>query len=392
MRSRGGSATVSGADVRWSRRRTTPRLSVVVPVYNVAPYVADSLDSVLRQRVRGGVEVIVVDDGSTDGSADIVEEYAARHEQVQVFHQPNSGVSIARNLALEHATGELLTFVDPDDELPADAWKAMLRTLDRTGSDFVVGKAERLEGERRFVTPLMERNHRVERLGIAIEDQPLMLADVFVWNKIFRREFWDRAGITFPERTRYQDQPALTQAFLAARSFDVLTDVVYDWRVRHDLSSATQKRRDLDNLQERVTTKRMTVEMVAAHGNDDVARVLHAEILPIDMWEHFWSVRDCADAYWELLRDGVREFWGPHTLPFEETRLPVQQRLMGVLVGQDRRADLLALLEFLEQQGVPTETVGDQVRATLPFTDDARVPAAAYTLAPHENGVVAGFR
>jgi glycosyltransferase involved in cell wall biosynthesis len=359
------------------------QLSVVVPVFNVAEYLAASLDSILRQKVRD-VEVIVVDDGSTDGSAEIAAEYAAGHDAITLIRQANSGVSIARNVAIPHCRGEFLTFVDPDDELPADAWSAMLRTLRRTRSDFVVGKAERLHDDRRFVTPLMQRNHEVERLRVTIDEMPLMLADVFVWNKIFTREFWERAAVHFPEWTRYQDQPALTQAFLAARSFDVLTDVVYDWRVRGDLSSATQKRRDLDNLHERVNTKRMTVEMVRDHGNDEVTRVLLTEILPIDMWEHFWSVRGCTDDYWQVLRDAVREFWAADTVPFEATRLPVQQRMMGVLVAQGRREDLLRLLDFIEAHGVATETVDGRVEGVLPFRDDAAIPREAFVLAAHE--------
>lgn len=326
----------------------------MVPVFNVAPWLQGCLDSILRQPVRD-VQVVVVDDGSTDGSTEIAADYAARYSNVEFFRQQNSGVSIARNNAIPRCTGTYLTFVDPDDELPADAWSTMLRTLQGTGSDFVVGSAERLDGGRRFITPLMERNHRVERLGIRIEDQPLMLADVFVWNKIFRRSFWDAAGIRFPERTRYQDQPALTHAFLAASAFDVLTDVVYDWAVRPTRTSATQRRRDLDNLHERVNTKRMTVDLVRAHGHDEVTRVLLVEILPIDMWEHFRAVPGATDEYWTVLRDAVREFWGPHSVPFEDTAVPVQQRLMGWLVGQDRRDGLVELISYLDSctDGLP---------------------------------------
>lgn len=356
-------------------------LSVVVPVYNVVDYLAGSLDSILRQRVRG-VEVVIVDDGSTDGSTDIALDYARRHESVQLIQQENSGVSIARNVAVRRCRGEFLTFVDPDDELPRDAWSKMLRTIRRTGSDFVVGKAERLDGDHRFVTPLMQRNHVARRLRVSIDEMPLMLADVFVWNKVFRREFWDRAAIHFPERTRYQDQPALTQAFLAAGSFDVLTDVVYEWRVRQDRSSATQKRRDLDNLRERVATKRMTVDMVRAHGNEELTRVLLAEVLPIDMWEHFWSVRDCTDDYWHLLRDAVREFWTADSVPFEETTVPAEQRMMGVLVTQDRRDDLLRLLDHLDAHpdGLPSEVRQGRRELVLPFRDDPAIPAPAFVV------------
>ncbi|MFE6506721.1 glycosyltransferase family 2 protein [Nocardioides sp. NPDC057767] len=343
------------------RRRKPRLLSVVVPVYNVAGYVAASLDSILRQPLREvcAIEVIVVDDGSTDGSTEIVKDIAAQDHRVTLITQPNSGVSRARHTGIEAATGDLLTFVDPDDILPRDAWSSMIKTLRRTGSDFAVGSAERLTvvngEERRYVTPLMRRNHTRTRLRCQIEDAPLMLADVFVWNKIFRRSFWTDNDITFPERTRYQDQVALTQAFLAARAFDVLTDVVYDWRVRSDLSSATQKRAQIANLVERITTKRQTVELVAAAGSERLMRTLRAEILPIDMWEHFRAAvnptTEDPDRYWSLLRGVVLELWYDAGVPFEETTVPRGQRLMAWLVARDRRDDLADLIEMIDERG-----------------------------------------
>ena len=343
------------------RRRKPRLLSVVVPVYNVADYVADSLDSILHQPLREfcAIEVIVVDDGSTDGSAEIVKGIAAKDPRVTLISQPNSGVSIARHTGIEATTGDLLTFVDPDDILPRDAWSSMVKTLRRTGSDFVAGSAERVTlvngEERRYVTPLMRRNHTRTRLRCRIEDAPLMLADVFVWNKIFRRSFWTDNEITFPERTRYQDQVALTQAFLAARSFDILSDVVYDWRVRSDFSSATQKRAQIANLLERITTKRQTVELVAGSGSAKLMRTLRTEILPIDMWEHFRAsvnpTTEDPDRYWSLLRGAVLEFWYDAGVPFEETTVPRGQRLMAWLVSQDRRDDLAALIETIDERG-----------------------------------------
>ncbi|OIJ28373.1 hypothetical protein UG56_002865 [Nocardioides luteus] len=359
--------------------RIRPTLSVVVPVYNVAEYVEKSLRSVLDQPRSeiSRLEVIVVDDGSTDGSAQILQRIAAEEACVTVITQPNSGVSRARHTGIDAATGELLTFVDPDDILPPDAWSAMIRSLRRTGSDFAVGAAERVsvEGgvERRFMTPLMRRNHAEERLRSRIEDAPLMLADIFVWNKIFRRSFWTKNAIAFPERTRYQDQVALTQVFLAADSFDVLTEIVYDWQVRADRSSATQKRAQIANLAERIDTKRQTLELVRAAGSARLIETLLAEILPIDMWEHFRAAvhpeTEEPRRYWELLRGAVLEFWSEAGVPFESTTVPPAQRLMGWLVAQDRAEDLAALVGMIDRYGA-----GRAFRQH-PWREDPALPA-----------------
>ncbi len=365
-----GAVTLAGVPSLTSIfRKRAPQLTVIIPVYNVGRYLSDCLDSVLRQPFAD-VEVIVVDDGSTDASAEIARSYAESNPKIRLVRQENSGVSRARNVAVPMARGEFLTFVDGDDELPADAWSTMMRTIRSTGSDVVVGKIERVSGDRRFVTPLMRRNHRTQRLGVTLEEMPLMLADVFSVNKIYRRDFWESAGIWFPERTRYQDQPALTQVFLAARAFDVIPDVVYQWRVRDDRSSATQRRSELSNLRERINTKRMTVEMVREKGSPRVMETLLSEVLPIDMWEHFRAVPGADEEYWTLLRDGVRELWNPSTIPFEETSVRVQHRLMGWLVHEDRREDLERLIELLDNKSVAVEGG----RLLHPWAEEPGVP------------------
>lgn len=339
------------------RRAARPVLSVVVPVFNLAGTLEASLDSVLAQRV-GGLEVVVIDDGSTDGSAELLDAYAARHREVRVVHQPNGGVSRARNTAIELCRGDYVTFVDPDDIVPPGAWRPLLRTLGRTGSDFAVGMMERVSASgERSRPPLLARNHATRRLAVSIDEAPLLIADVFPCNKIFRLDFWRRVGLTFPVDVRYEDQVFATDAFLAAERFDVLTEVVYDWYVREDLSSATQRRGRLDNLDDRIRTKRMSLDRVLAHGNAELVDLFYREVLPIDMWEHFRAAvapdTEEPDAYWARLREGLLDIWNERTVPFEQTAVPPGQRLMGWLTAHDRRADLARLIAEIDGPGVP---------------------------------------
>lgn len=93
-----------------------PLISVIVPVYNVENYIIDSVDSVLNQSYKN-LEVLIVDDGSTDNTGKICDEYAAKDSRVKVFHVENGGAAYARNVALDHMTGEFVAFVDGDDYL-----------------------------------------------------------------------------------------------------------------------------------------------------------------------------------------------------------------------------------------------------------------------------------
>ena len=97
-----------------------PLVSIIIPVYNVERYLRKCLDSICGQTHRN-LEILCVNDGSTDGSAAILEEYAARDKRIKIFSQKNAGQGAARNLALNHATGEWVTGVDADDFLAIDA-------------------------------------------------------------------------------------------------------------------------------------------------------------------------------------------------------------------------------------------------------------------------------
>jgi glycosyltransferase involved in cell wall biosynthesis len=341
----------------WRRTPASPApvISVVVPVYDVERYLPACLDSIARQPVEDH-EVVVVDDGSPDDAVRIVEKRMRRDGRIRLVRQANAGLGAARNAGVREATGRYLAFADSDDVLPDDAWGAMLASLERTGSDLAVGSVERDDGQRRWTTPLVRRNHEVAREAITLDDAPLALADVFAWNKLYRRDFWVRAGLRFPEGVRYEDQPALTRAFVAARSFDLLTEVVYRWAVRADASSISQQRHAIADLTDRLATKRDSAEVVRAHGSAAVTEVFWAEVLPVDMWEYFRAVPGASEEYWSLLVDGVRELWNEDTVPFEQTRVPAQQRLMGWFAAQGRRTDLEALLAWIdEHRPLPVE-------------------------------------
>ena len=109
-----------------------------------------------------------------------------------------------------------------------------------------------------------------------------MLGDVFAWNKLFRRSFWDSAGLSWPEGVRYEDQPTTTRAFLAG-TFDVLPAIVYHWRIREDGSSITQQRGSVRDLTDRWETKRMSYAAVHAAGDARVESVFVDRVLAGDL-------------------------------------------------------------------------------------------------------------
>jgi CDP-glycerol glycerophosphotransferase len=360
------------------RRRREPLLSVVVPAYQVEDYLADCLASILDQSWEN-LEVVVVDDGSTDDTGAIADAVAAQDRRVRVVHQSNAGLGAARNVGVTHSTGSYLAFADSDDLVVPGAYAALVGSLEGSGADLAIGAVERLRGQERFMTPLMAENHRTAATATTLEERPLLLADVFAWNKVYRRSSWDAAGLTFPVDVRYEDQPTLTRALVGATAIDVLTEPVYLWRVRTDGSSISQQRADLRDLSDRLLTKRWSTATVVERCSPSTVSVWFSRVLPIDMWEYFRAVPGCDDDYWQLLRAGVHEFWHAGTVPFERTTLPLRQRLMGWLVAQDRRGDLESLIDHLDRNPGPLPqraSADGRTVAVHPFSDEPGLPDA----------------
>ncbi len=362
--------------------RRPQRVSVVVPVYDVEAYLPSALDSVLGQSYPA-LEVVVVDDGSTDGSGAMADEYAARDPRVRVVHTENRGLGAARNEGARHATGDLLAFADSDDVVPPDAYTVLHRQLRRTGADFVTGSVARWDGSTLTELPWMRRLHK-DRAAETVETHPELLGDVFAWNKLFRRDFWERTGLSWPEGVRYEDQPTTTAAYVHARRIGVVPDVVYHWRIRYDGSSITQQRSSLDDLRDRWTTKRMSLATVAELGSDRVTSVFVDRVLAGDLHRYFAEIPGCSDEWWDLLVAGVREFWGTRSLV--HSGLPPVHRLTGWLVAADRREDATAVMAYAARLGAPVPQVRTPAgaRIDVPVIDPASVDPAALALREFE--------
>lgn len=365
---------------RWGRR---PQIGVVIPAYGVEDWLDECLASLVAQ-THTGWEAIVVDDGSPDRSGEIAEQWAAREPRIQVVHTPNGGLGAARNVGTGLVRGDYLAFLDSDDVVPPTAYADMVAALEESGSDFATGSIVRWESSGLHEPPWMRRLHRPLR-GARVEQRPEILGDVFAWNKLYRRSWWDGQGLSWPEGVRYEDQPTTTRAFLAG-SFDVLDEVVYHWRIRS--GSITQTRASMQDLADRWETKRVSLAAVREHGDTEVEAVFVDRVLAGDLWRYFLLVPGCSPEWWRLLRAGVLEFWGQRSLV--GSGLPPVHRLAGWLVEQDRRADMTAVMEWVASLTGPAPRAQDlasgEWRIAVPpsVLDEATVDPAALALRPHE--------
>jgi CDP-glycerol glycerophosphotransferase len=360
---------------------------VVVPVYDVEEYLADCLDSLLAQTC-GELQVVLVDDGSTDSSASIAAAYTADHPDWVLVRTDNHGLGAARNRGVQEATGTYLAFADSDDLVPDFAYELMLSTVESSGSDFVVGSVQQLIGDDLVEPEFLRTGVAQRRLGVRAADVPAITRNVFAWNKVFRRSFYDRAEIRFPEGVRYEVQPATMRAYLVADGFDIVRRPVYTWRVRAAGTSITQGRGRLADLEDRLTTKQLTSDVVREHA-DPVVRDYWGRIGVVgDLPVYFAQIPHVDDAYWDRLVSGLRALLDGYP-PIEQSGLRLPQRLVGWLVVNDRRSDAEKVLAWVEANPGPLRLrVHDDgvVAVDLPVASDPHsgVPDDVRRLGPHE--------
>ncbi len=187
----------------------SPKVSVVVPVFNVERYLRECLDSLLGQTLKD-IELICVDDGSTDGSGCILDEYAARDPRMKVIHQANAGTGPARNVGMDHAAGTYLYFCDPDDFCRPSYLSVMVRRADRTEADIVCscrtcidGNTGELLGYRHFPDWVWDFGQPFDPRTMA--DELFSVATSVPWDKLFRRSFVVREQLRFQSLPRSND-------------------------------------------------------------------------------------------------------------------------------------------------------------------------------------------
>lgn len=182
------------------------KVSIIAPVYNVAPYLSNFIESVLGQTFADW-ELLLVDDGSTDGSGQICNNYAQKDDRIRVFHKQNGGVSSARNVGLKNMCGEWVLIPDPDDELPFDSVETLLQYA--TDDVDLVSASYSLYRNGEFKTPtkesvdgLYEILDFVSEMGVIPQPRNL---DRRCCNKLFRALIINDNSILFPEDLHYRE-------------------------------------------------------------------------------------------------------------------------------------------------------------------------------------------
>jgi CDP-glycerol glycerophosphotransferase len=341
---------VAGKQIVERRRRVlTPELTVVMPVYNVAEYLPEALDSVLSQDVS--LELIAVDDSSTDDCLAILRSYERRDPRVKVLTQPNSGQGVARNLAVGYARGELLTFVDSDDTIPPGSFAHMIARLRESGSDFCVGNVRRFKHQHYTRTVWARTVHSRDRLGTTLEEFPNAMQDIIACNRMFRTAFWRSDVGDFRGHIAYEDHVPMLTAYVRAKRFDILARVTYNWRIRENRTSTGQQKADLENLLDRITVKEEAHDLLTAEASDFVYDTWVGRTLEVDFPPFVRHAVTGPDSYRNILAATYRTYLDRAT-PRALDLVTVRQKVRGHLAAQERWDDVTRADTWFEDVGL----------------------------------------
>ncbi len=207
------------------------KVSVIVPVYNVEKYLRKGLDSLVNQTLDK-YEVILVNDGSTDTSQAIINEYASKYPCIKNYEKENGGMSSARNMGLKHAKGEYIAFMDSDDYVEPEFLAKMYEKAKKDNSDVVICDYYALnEEEKRYIKCHMNysSNQKIEYL----------LSPPMVWSKLIKKEIMDK--VSFTEGIYYEDLDICMRLHPFIKKVSFVDEPLYDYYLQHSGSIMTQK-------------------------------------------------------------------------------------------------------------------------------------------------------
>lgn len=228
---------------------TLYKLSVIVPVYNVEKYLVECLNSIVNQTLDK-IQIIIVNDGSTDSSFDIINDYSSRYSNIKVINQKNKGLAQARNVGVDNAEGEYITFLDSDDWIEKDMYEKMYNKAKKYECPLVISDID-LVWSNGKIKRYNKFNLKEDRIYTKDEHYKLLLMRKLqcqAVNKIYRTDIWKNSNIRFEEGRYYED---IIPAFIVAKEYEkcmFINEGLYKYRMRDNSITATISEKKIYDL------------------------------------------------------------------------------------------------------------------------------------------------
>ncbi|WP_180957537.1 bifunctional glycosyltransferase/CDP-glycerol:glycerophosphate glycerophosphotransferase [Brevibacterium aurantiacum] len=350
-------------------------LSVVIPAYNASDHIEACLRSILNQKAVS-LEVLVVDDGSTDDTVEKIRACTGGDVRVSILEGENEGPARARNRGVDAARGKYLAFADADDEVLPGAYSSMIDSLERTGSDIATGSYIRIGNRGRSRPKLTARVHSRQRLAVRLDDMPELLEEPVLWNKVYRRDFWNRHVGEMWGFSNFEDQEPAYRALVGASAVDVLTDDVYAWRLSDGRDTRSQRKAKLTDLQAKLEVIE-ALRSALENAPENVLEHAYSIWMGTDLAMHGEFLDTANKRFRKTLCDAAKDM--KRVMPRGAWKLiPAQERLFMWIVAAGRLEDIEEILgtRAEETRSVPLEYVDGRWLVAPTYLErlDTKVP------------------
>ena len=289
-----------------------PLVSIILPVYNTEDYLKESLDALVNQTLEN-IQIICIDDASTDNCLEILEQYAKNDNRFTILKNSESqGPSICRNMGLELATGEYITFYDSDDKIDLDAYEKLYDFSKKHNQDVVVYNAIRFNDEGRESPSILHSKSMPDKVIIKtnIFEYTDLVYDTTSWNKFIKAEFFKKHNFRLAENRVYQDILFSMQVFCATDSIGLYPDVKYHWRRRSgEIKSITQTAFNVKNINDRIFIVKNTIDVIKSQKNhENLLKAFYIKLIEIDVLKFMNEMDRGNDEFKQIMFDQVRPF------------------------------------------------------------------------------------
>ena len=230
------------------------KVSIVLPCYNVSKFLEDCFKS-LDNLIYENVEIIFVNDGSKDNTLELLNEYCNQNKKARVITKENGGVASARNLGIEHATGDYIYFYDPDDIVPPNIINVLLSSMISTNSQLCIMHYDKIKENYKYENIKFRKNNKIkskiyDKKSTILNFISQKLTDYFVWNKLYDLHIIKDNNVRFLQGCRYGEEVYFNYKYMTFISQSVyLKNRVYYYRVRaNSLASSTFKEYKFDEF------------------------------------------------------------------------------------------------------------------------------------------------
>ncbi|MBP2046668.1 glycosyltransferase [Methanobacterium aggregans] len=287
------------------------KVSVVIPVYNVEKYLKQCLESLINQTLSE-IEIICVNDGSTDGSLEILEEYTEKDDRVRVINKKNGGIASARNRGMEFATGDYMGFVDSDDWIKLNMYEKLYENAQLYGSDIVMCSAHRFDDITHETCDLpyftLERFDETFDNSIFTPDKTKdFFFDICVtpWNKLYKSKFLEETGVIFHEGLDFEDPLFFYETYLKASKLSLVRDFLYFYRVNRSGSFITSANERFFDIVEMFD---LTEDVLFKTGNHNTYLVAFSNLrISNTLWRYDQVAEKYKAKFFDIIKENFKK-------------------------------------------------------------------------------------